>query len=111
MEENRYSDFYEGTTITKLKNILDVIIYNLEDIYQFRDETKKVVMIVQKLMWDGISGNESKLASFLENLAHKMVENKHELPISKYKKIEPIIEPLEIVVTELKLAYTESQDD
>lgn len=107
MEENRYSDFYEGTPDNRLKNILDVMIYNLRDVDLFEENIKKVIVIVQNISWSGISGNELGLSSFLEKLIHKIVENKHEIPLQQYKIIEKVIEPTEIIITELKMAYEE----
>lgn len=108
--ENRHADFYEQDSPTRLKNILDVIIYTLrpyggsliESIIQQSSE------IIANITWDGYKTIDANgMTNFLEKINRTLLKLEPMLDKKDFEKIQRINEPLEIVIAEIKLAYAD----
>lgn len=104
--ENRYSDFYQGKTEEKLKNVMDCIVYSLREYgtIKITNTVGECLDISAKLTWDGLkSFHQNGLISTLEDLVKKLVSFEPFVEQIHNEKIKMVIEPLEIIITELKL--------
>jgi hypothetical protein len=106
--ENRYKDFYEGTTHKKLKHILDAVIYTLRPYGDNFDVLVDVsIKITKNITWDKFESTDMyELFTVLEGLVHTLINIESEIKAPDFEKIKQVIEPLEIVITEIKMAYT-----
>lgn len=104
-------NLYEGESHKRLEIIIRVILPKLDDFgsstfpWMIREKMNK---ILADLMWDGYDSIKENSESVIETLTFvnkQLVKLEAIVNEEEYKELQILIEPLEIVISELTLAF------
>jgi hypothetical protein len=103
---------YERTTDEKLKDIFIPIQKTFQKWQITRDNNVNIWLnqVIGELSWDGMNGiNANLLIRKTDRLREYLGELNDILPEKDIEYLQQFVEPLEIVLVELKMAYSEQE--
>lgn len=110
--DERIKRFYEGQSHERLHEVLSYIngILSQYGGLTFEKIINRSNQVISHLVWDGYQTiYMQNLIAFLNKLVTTLVKTESILNPNDYQKISLAIEPLQIIISELMLAYEENK--